>query len=635
MRGTGSTVETGGTEQQALSRKICLACDQQWAGNMVACPHDGTVLVPLKVEDEFIGKVIADRYQIMSKLGKGGMGIVYLAKHQMMDRLVAVKMLQAELSHDELSVKRFVQEAKAASALNHPHIISLYDFGILPTGQPYLAMEYLEGVPLLDLIRKRGPISPQRAVKIFGEAADGLHHAHIAGIVHRDLKPSNIILVNHDNDPDFVKIVDFGLAKLMPWSGKESQHLTKTGEVFGSPIYMSPEQCMGKQLLPTSDIYSLGVTLFESLTGRPPFRGQNSIQTASKHMSEQPPIFEEVVPGLGVPPALEAVVLRALAKNPDDRFQNMAEMKDAMERALYAEPDLNSQPPLISQEMRSFTKSTVPSSVVPPYVSQKEIRPILQTVETPKLRPQPGWDKQKGGLTTPIKIAIGAVVVGALAAGAYVVNGLVTANQATPIQGVVYFYDPSAEIILHVGANSNQHLKLKAAIDGMEARYDRSWIGATFKGQYNKSDGTLEKVTEPPQVPGEDDLTATAYTMARDFMDGLTRGESSDRLLSSSAQKDWESLKSAYPPSAFKKDAAPSHKSVLGGGDDGEESQGAPSSAFKIADTADKQARILVDTAAYLKEPKGILEIVVTTRKPGDFQITSIKTVSRQVWEGI
>ena len=323
--------------QAVQPSKMCLACNKEYVGEMTVCPDDKTALIAIGREDPYLGNILADRFEIIDIIGKGGMGVVYLARHQVLDRLVAIKMLQAELTQDEASVKRFQQEAKAASHLNHPHLITLHDFGVTPTKQPFLVMEYLEGVSLLDVLREEGPMEPKRAVKIFSAAADGLNHAHTVGILHRDLKPSNILLINHQGDKDFVKIVDFGLAKLMPWSGKESQHLTKTGEVFGSPIYMSPEQCMGKELRPTSDIYSLGITLFECLTGKPPFRGTNSIQTASKHMTEPPPSFREVRPDLPLPEGLEKVVLKCLSKNPSDRFQNMADFKDALIAGLNTE----------------------------------------------------------------------------------------------------------------------------------------------------------------------------------------------------------------------------------------------------------------------------------------------------------
>lgn len=356
----------GGIEKkEATGVKMCLACNTEFRGVMTTCPKDGTALIALKNEDDFIGQTLADRYYITEIIGKGGMGVVYLARHQMMDRLVAIKMLQAELCQDDVSVKRFQQEAQAASCLNHPHIITLHDYGIMPTGQPFLVMEYLEGVPLIDIIKRRGPLDPQRAIRMFADVADGLHHAHNQGIVHRDLKPSNIILINHEGDSDFVKIVDFGLAKLMPWSGKESQHLTKTGEVFGSPIYMSPEQCMGKPLGRTSDIYSLGITLFEAVTGKPPFRGSNSIQTASQHMSNPPPRFAEVRPDLALPEGLERVVLKSLAKEPNERFQDMAEFKDALQSALGNDSKIEIPASLMVSRAHPIASQTVSMSRIP------------------------------------------------------------------------------------------------------------------------------------------------------------------------------------------------------------------------------------------------------------------------------
>jgi serine/threonine protein kinase len=346
---------------------MCLACNKEFQEDIAKCPHDGTSLISLRQEDEWIGRTLLERYDVTELLGKGGMGVVYLARQRMMERWVAIKMLQAELTQDDVSVKRFQQEAKAASCLNHPHLVTLHDYGITPTGQPFLVMEYLQGRSLLEVIKRIGPLPPHTAVKIFSQVADGLAHAHHQGIVHRDLKPSNILLIEQEDDPEFVKVVDFGLAKLMPWSGKESQHLTKTGEVFGSPIYMSPEQCMGRELRPTSDIYSLGITLFEALTGKPPFRGVNSIATASKHMSEAPPRLAEIRPDLELPEALEKVVLTSLAKDPAARFQDMTEFRDALQSSISKEH----KPATKSSRSLSFEPSTV---AIPVFKQEQDVR---------------------------------------------------------------------------------------------------------------------------------------------------------------------------------------------------------------------------------------------------------------------
>lgn len=324
MDSTGQKPTSESAKQQ--TKKMCLACNQTFEGNMTNCPKDGTQLVTFGGDDN-LGKVVNERYKILEKVGQGGMGAVYLAEVLgKKNSWVAIKMLHAQLSEDKVSVKRFQQEASAASDLQHPNLIAQYDYGMIDGKQPFLVMEYLEGESLAEMIKEQGPINPVQCCRIFSQVMDGLQYAHDKGVVHRDIKPSNILLINRDGE-EIVKVLDFGLAKLMPWSGKESQHLTKTGEVFGSPIYMSPEQCMGKKLEPSSDIYSLGITLFEALTGKPPFKGQNVVQTASKHLSDAPPTFESIRPDLNLPLNLQSVVFRSLEKETTHRFLSMNEFK--------------------------------------------------------------------------------------------------------------------------------------------------------------------------------------------------------------------------------------------------------------------------------------------------------------------
>ncbi len=325
MDSTGQK-STSSESSKPQTKKMCLACNQTFEGNMTNCPKDGTQLVTFGGDDN-LGKVVNERYKILEKVGQGGMGAVYLAEVLgKKNSWVAIKMLHAQLSEDKVSVKRFQQEASAASDLQHPNLIAQYDYGMIDGKQPFLVMEYLEGESLAEMIKEQGPINPVQCCRIFSQVMDGLQYAHDKGVVHRDIKPSNILLIRRDGE-EIVKVLDFGLAKLMPWSGKESQHLTKTGEVFGSPIYMSPEQCMGKKLEPSSDIYSLGITLFEALTGKPPFKGQNVVQTASKHLSDAPPTFESIRPDLNLPLNLQNVVFRSLEKETTHRFLSMNEFK--------------------------------------------------------------------------------------------------------------------------------------------------------------------------------------------------------------------------------------------------------------------------------------------------------------------
>lgn len=315
--------------QGAEKIKKCPACQREFAGGPAVCQFDGTLLISV-IRDQFIGTKVADKYEVISEIGRGGMSIVYKARHELMDRTVAIKMLQAGLVNDQTSIKRFQQEAQAASCLTHPNVITVYDYGLVPSGQPYLVMDYLTGESLSEVVLRDGYVVPLRAVTIFIQACDALEHAHQKGVLHRDLKCGNIMLTDVEGQKDVVKVVDFGIAKLMPSSGKQQQNLTQTGEVFGSPIYMSPEQCMGEQLDARSDIYSMGCMLYESLTGQPPLMGDTIIDTMQMHVGTAAPPFAKMRPGLNIPQILEDVCLKALQKKPADRFVSMAAFRDAL-----------------------------------------------------------------------------------------------------------------------------------------------------------------------------------------------------------------------------------------------------------------------------------------------------------------
>lgn len=319
---------------RGLDQRICIECNRQFTGLYTACPHDGALLRPI-IQDPLIGTVLAGNYEILDVLGQGGMGVVYRGKHSLMERIVAIKMLLSQLISDTNSVKRFQQESKAAARLKHPHIIDVYDFGISPAGQPYIVMEFLEGIPLADLIKKEGQISVERSIKLIAQACDALDHAHKQGVVHRDLKPSNIVLTTYDEERDYVKVVDFGVAKLIEIGNNgEGQRLTQAGEVCGSPVYMSPEQCMGQELDARSDIYSMGIVLYETLTGKLPILGKTMVDTMSKHISEAPMPFSTARPDLYIPERLEWVVNKALSKDPANRQQTMEELKFDLDLAI-------------------------------------------------------------------------------------------------------------------------------------------------------------------------------------------------------------------------------------------------------------------------------------------------------------
>ncbi len=295
---------------------------------------DGETIFPQTNENaemlSLIGVVIANRYRITNLIGVGGMSVVYRATHLMLEKNVAVKMLKHHYASDQARLKRFEQEARAVSTLSHPNIIDILDFGVSPRGVPYMVMDYVQGMSLSQIIEDKELPGVKRALHIFQQACDALQHAHQKGILHRDFKPSNVMLLTTGDHPDFVKLVDFGIAKLLPWADQHAQKLTQTGEVFGSPLYMSPEQCQGKPLDGRSDIYAMGCVMYEVLTGTPPLIGENMLDTMQKQISDPPPAFEATRPDLYIPDSLARTVMRALEKDPGRRQQSMAELRDEL-----------------------------------------------------------------------------------------------------------------------------------------------------------------------------------------------------------------------------------------------------------------------------------------------------------------
>ena len=293
--------------------------------------HDGDVMPASEqpAEDPFVGTVFADKYEILSVIGKGGMSTVYKAKHKYMERIVAVKVLHKHLISDPLSVERFKKESKAASSLSHPNIITVFDFGVDKNNTAYLVMDFLEGTNLGDIIDTNGPLCESDVILIFRQIAKGLIHAHARNVIHRDLKPRNLVLTVEDDGSVLVQIVDFGIAKMIS-SDDQGMTLTQTGEVFGSPIYMSPEQCSADELDIRSDIYSLGCVMYEALTGLPPFLGKNPVETMSMHVEDEPQSFNEIMPDHQISKNLERIVFRCLEKFKEDRFENVQELLDQL-----------------------------------------------------------------------------------------------------------------------------------------------------------------------------------------------------------------------------------------------------------------------------------------------------------------
>ena len=275
--------------------------------------------------------MINERYEIIKSIGEGGMANVYLANDTFLDRKVAVKILRGDLSTDEKFIRRFQREAYAASALSHPNIVEMYDVGE-DKGTYFIVMEYIEGRTLKQLLKKRGSLTAPEVVDIMLQLTDGIAHAHDMYIIHRDLKPQNIMI----SDDGKIKITDFGIAMAL-----NSTQVTQTNSVMGSVHYLPPEQASGKGSTIKSDIYSMGIMLFELLTGKLPFKGENAVEIALKHMKDDIPSVRKINPN--IPQSLENIILKSTAKNPKNRYDDVREMYNDLKVCLNDE-NLNQEP---------------------------------------------------------------------------------------------------------------------------------------------------------------------------------------------------------------------------------------------------------------------------------------------------
>ncbi|HEY3103653.1 MAG TPA: protein kinase [Pyrinomonadaceae bacterium] len=308
--------------------KVCPVCDRKYPDSMTLCSAEAAVLK--RLEDPLIGQTLAGKYRIEKLIKTGGMGSVYRGKHVLMDKTVAIKVLRPSLASDDAVVARFSREAKAASRISHPHAVSVTDFGEGENGVVFLVMEYLDGRTLKEVIGAEGPLSLDRAVEIVRQVAGALDAAHAQGVIHRDLKSDNIMLVHHNGD-EWAKVLDFGIAKIRQPPGGDAE-ITQANLVVGTPQYMSPEQCSQSGALDArSDVYSLGIIVYEMLTGRVPFAGESSTVIMMKQVQDAPPSVLSLRAEL--PTAVDAVIKRALAKQPIDRFQSAGELSSEFAKA--------------------------------------------------------------------------------------------------------------------------------------------------------------------------------------------------------------------------------------------------------------------------------------------------------------
>lgn len=342
--------------------KYCPVCKSCYEDTEDRCVKDRLFLI-----EAFPGERIVDgKYRIDALIGQGGMGTVYRATHLELDRVIALKVVLPDFVSSNETLERFRREARAAARLNHPNVITIYDFGVLQNGRAYLAMELLTGKSLREEIEKRGYITPARALEILRPICNAVQAAHNAGVIHRDLKPDNIVIEVNEFGIENIKVVDFGIAKLKEHTGPKANTLTGPGLVMGTPHYMSPEQCKGEDLDVRSDIYSLGVMLYEMLCGQVPFDAPTPSAVIIQHAIDPPRRL-----GLlrkDIPPQVEEVVMKALSKSRQARQQTVRELYEEMQNALQLHLAENAKPlTSVPVEVGSTTEITKPHVPTAPH----------------------------------------------------------------------------------------------------------------------------------------------------------------------------------------------------------------------------------------------------------------------------
>lgn len=357
---------------------------------------------PEEVRDALTGTLVDGRYRVQGLLGSGGIGLVYLCQHELLEKPVAMKVLRPEyVSHKDLN-ERFMIEARAASSIKSPRIVDTIDVGTLPTGAPYFVMEYVEGETIASLLERDGSVELKQTLEIARQVTEGLSAAHAAGVVHRDLKPENVFLATRPDGALFAKLFDFGIAKV----AGARKRLTYVGAVFGTPTYMSPEQARGEAVDERADLYALGIMIFEMLAGRVPFDGEDPLAIMSQHVDRAPPLLSSMsrVP---VPPALEALVQRCLEKDPSARYPNAAAL---LEELCLVDPD-SPAPALPVPSPRPLRAETLHAHVMPAEETVRRRGPV-------------------------VGIAVAAAVIG-IGGGYAIWNGIVNENGSSPRMAIV------------------------------------------------------------------------------------------------------------------------------------------------------------------------------------------------------
>jgi eukaryotic-like serine/threonine-protein kinase len=402
--------------------KQCPVCSTAYAENNTFCANDGTPLIDAPTEsDPFIGKVLEGKYLIVTRIGAGGMGNVYRGRHTKMETNVAIKILHASLVSDAKAVERFRREARAALAVNHPNAIQVMDFGVTEDQTVFIVMELLDGVSLQKVIETEKTLSVSKAVKIFKQICAAVSAAHNKDVIHRDLKPDNVIILNYGKSDEQVKVLDFSIAKVTsPDKNANTPALTEVGLVVGTPQYMSPEQAQGLDLDKRADIYSLGVTLYQVLTGSLPFTAASSMALALKHIHALPRPLREV--NAKIPLEIETVVMKAMAKRPTDRQQTADELSDELDKALIASgksATTSSGGGLAAVTSAGGQTPTTGSTPLQPISTPRPLPTPRQTGKLPKTNSQIEAVEEKKSSKVLIAVILLVIFLGGGAAGVY------------------------------------------------------------------------------------------------------------------------------------------------------------------------------------------------------------------------
>ena len=377
---------------------FCPKCDRRSDEDGI-CPDDGCDFLPYDDRDPFVGRVIDERFEVRAKLGEGGMGAVYMAHQRSVDRPVVLKVLRRELQDHPSVVRRFLLEAKAASRLTNAHTITIFDFGKTRDGVLYIAMEYLEGRSLSEKLKDQGSLSVEETVRILDKVAESLAEAHAQGIIHRDIKPDNVFLAVRPEDPEFVKVLDFGIARATSLAGEQA--ITRTGTIQGTPTYVSPEAVVGEKVDERADVYALGVMMYEMLTGQPPYTAETTMSLLMQHVNSEPAPLEEVNPEVEVPWPIEELIWSCLAKSRDRRPPDARGFRMALIEAMSQADDPDTEMKIPIQETGEGFK-----------VSEEELTMITtQEREIPRsLTPSGAVARSTPGAATPAVIVEAAPV---------------------------------------------------------------------------------------------------------------------------------------------------------------------------------------------------------------------------------